>query len=320
MKGWLFTKTNVAPRLIEKEDPKAGFGEVVIDIKACGLCKTDIKLLEIPEYMALATAAPMIFGHECAGIVSELGEGVTNVKIGDRVNVVPQNPENPLDVIGFTRDGAYATKIAVPAHWLCVLPDNVSFTDGAIATDAGATAYHAMFSIGQAKKGMKVGIIGVGGLGMFATQMAVIEGCEVIAVVHNPNSKALAEELGCKKVYTNVSDLANDAPELIVDFAGTDQTVHDACAAVASHGTVVIVGCGAHGSTVSINSSDLTDRGIRVIGSDGNRKYDVEGVLEYFATGKLTPEINLIEFDEIGEGLERLRKGGNKGRIVALVK
>ena len=82
MKGWLYTAPHVAPKLIEKEDPHAGPGEVVVDIKACGLCHSDVGMLENDEMAAVFMKAPNIFGHEGAGIVSEVGEGVTCVKVG----------------------------------------------------------------------------------------------------------------------------------------------------------------------------------------------------------------------------------------------
>ena len=116
MRGWLFTEAFIEPKLIEKEDPKAIPGEVVIDIKACGLCHSDVGFLESQEMAdAYVKAAPCIFGHECAGIISEVGEGVTSLKVGDRVGVVPQSPKNPYEIIGCTRDGGYATKMALIA-------------------------------------------------------------------------------------------------------------------------------------------------------------------------------------------------------------
>ena len=66
------------------------------------------------------------------GVVSEVGEGVTNVKVGDRVGIVPQSPDNPMEIIGCTRDGGYATKILVPANQCLILPEGVSFIQGAV--------------------------------------------------------------------------------------------------------------------------------------------------------------------------------------------
>ena len=126
MRGWLFTKTHVAPKLIEKDDPKVKEGWVVIDVKAAGLCHSDVAALEQESWMSVITAAPCIFGHECAGVISEVGKKVKNFKVGDRVGVCPIDPKTGL-AIGYAYDGGYATKCLVPASCLVHMPDKVTF-------------------------------------------------------------------------------------------------------------------------------------------------------------------------------------------------
>lgn len=316
MRGWLFTKTNVAPRLIEKENPKVKAGWVVIDVKAAGLCHSDVGALNDPSWMSLITAAPCIFGHECAGVISEVGEGVANFKVGDRVGVCPIDPTTGK-AIGYAYDGGYATKCLVPSPSLVPLPDKVSFTQGAAATDAGMTSYHALFKEGQAKKGMKVGIIGIGGLGQFAAHMAIIAGCEVYAVDINPDARDLARSIGCQAVYDDVMQLKDIEPELIVDYAGFGKTTSDAIECVKLRGTVVIVGMGILSST--INTGTMILHQVTVKGSNGGTPEDIAGVYKYFETGKLKPQLTEIPFEEIGQGLEQLKAGKVKGRLVAVM-
>ncbi|MBR6948587.1 MAG: zinc-binding dehydrogenase [Bacilli bacterium] len=313
MKGWQFTKTHVAPKLIEKEDPKAKKGWVVIDVKAAGLCHSDVAALEQESWMALIHAAPCIFGHECAGVISEVGAGVKNFKVGDRVGVCPIDPKTGL-AVGYDYDGGYATKCAVPASCLVHIPDKVSFKQGASATDAGATSYHALFTIGEAKKGMKVGIIGIGGLGQFAARMAVLEGCEVYAVDTSPEARSLAKKIGCKKVFDNTKKLGMVKPDLIVDYAGFGTTTRDATAAVKKGGTVVLVGMGV--STFELDTMTMITNQVRLLGSIGSIPEDVAGVYEFFMKG-LDPELKSIPFEDIDKGLEQLKKGKIKGRLVA---
>ncbi|WPC76349.1 zinc-binding dehydrogenase [Vibrio porteresiae] len=315
MKGWLFTKTHVAPRLIEKEDPIAADNEVILDVKAAGLCHSDVGALEDETWMPYYPK-PVIFGHECAGQVVKVGKGVTQFKVGDRVGVCPINPETGI-TIGYGRDGGYATKLAVPASQLIPLPDGVSFVQGAAATDAGMTSYHALFTEGGAKAGMKVGIVGIGGLGQFATQMALIEGCEVYAVDKNPAARQLALELGCKAVYENVLDLAEHQLPLIVDYAGFGQTTADAVEAIGFKGKVVIVGMGKLETTLNVMT--MIQKQVTVKGSNGGTNEDIAGVYAKFATGKLNPTLTTIKFEEIGDGLEQLKAGKVKGRLVALI-
>ncbi|MDD2434559.1 MAG: zinc-binding dehydrogenase [Bacilli bacterium] len=317
MKGWLFTKTHVAPKLIEKADPHAAPGEVVIEVHAAGLCHSDVGALEDPTWMNIITAAPCIFGHECAGIVIEVGEGVTDPKVGDRVGVSPQDPDDPTKAIGYSRDGGYATKVAVRARQCVHIPDNVSFVQGAAATDAGMTSYHALFVEGKAKKGMKVGIIGIGGLGQFAAQMAVIAGCEVYAVDNSPKAREIAKKIGCKAVYENVLDMQKDAPALIVDYAGFGQTTSDAIKAVGFRGTVVIVGMGI--LHADIDTYLMITKQLDFRGSNGGGPSDIKGVYEYFSTGKLTPELHTIPFEKVDEGLQMLKDRKVGGRLVAII-
>ncbi len=315
MKGWLFTETGVPLKLIEKEDPHAIPNHVVIDIKATGLCHSDVAALEDPGWMPLFPNGPVIMGHECAGVISEVGEGVVDLKVGDRVGVNPLDRET-REAAGYNYDGGYANKVLVPAKQCVKIPDGVSFVEGAASTDAGLTAYHALFAIGDAKPGMKVGIIGIGGLGQFAVQMAMIKGCEVYASDVSPAAVKLGEELGCKKVYKNVLDMKEAECDLIVDFAGFGQTTADALDAVKPRGTVVIVGMGILQS--NINTYLMITKELKLLGSNGGTVEDLKGVYECFATGKMSPQLTTIPFEEIDKGLEKLKKHEVKGRLVAV--
>ncbi len=160
MKGWQFTKTHEPLELVEKEDPKAAPGRVVIETGAVGLCHSDVGTLEDPGWMALMHP-PVIMGHENAGTIIEVGDGVTDFKVGDRVAICPTGPSgtNP----GYHYDGGFGTKIHAPAEDLVPVPDGLSIEMAASATDAGMTSYSALFNVGQAKPDMNVALIGIGG-------------------------------------------------------------------------------------------------------------------------------------------------------------
>ncbi len=320
MKGWLFTKTHDPLVLIEKEDPVAGPGQVVIDIKASGLCHSDVSAMENEAWMHIVRGAPLILGHECAGVVESVGEGVTKVKPGDRVGVYLHSNREAHEAIGYTRDGGYATKILVEERQCVHMPDEVNFVQGAAATDAGQTSHHAVFGVGGAKPGMKVAIVGIGGLGQFGAGMAVAAGCEVYAVDVNEEARQLAKEMGCKGVYANVLDLKEVEPQLIVDFAGFNKTTSDAVKAVAYGGTVVLVGMAKDDVLLeAVTAGDgLIRKEVSLRGSCGAYPEDVAGVYEYFKTGKFNPQLSTIPFEEIDKGLEMLKRGEVKGRLVAI--
>ena len=314
MKGWLFTKTGVAPKLIEKEDPKAAKGEVVLDVKAAGLCHSDVGALEEESWMEIITGAPLIFGHEASGVISELGEGVTGFEVGDRVGVAPINPETK-ETIGYQRDGGYATKLLVPANQLIKLPEGVSFIQGAAATDAGMTSHRALFEVGQAKKGDKVGIVGIGGLGQFALQMALATGCEVYAADIAENAQEFARKSGAHGVASDIAEFADKELDVIVDFAGFKSSFNSCLKASAFRGTIVLAGMG--NTTLDLNVNDVILKELTIRGSNGGNKKDIASVYDFFQGGNLKPQITTIPFEDIGKGLESLKKGEVSGRLVA---
>ncbi|GAA3614208.1 zinc-binding dehydrogenase [Secundilactobacillus similis] len=313
MKGWQFTETDAPLTLVEQVNPEPAPDEVILAVKAAGLCHTDVGILHDPSWAPMVNA-PVILGHEVAGIITKVGQNVTAYHVGDRVGVSPQNPETG-QTIGAFRDGGYSDQVAVPEVQLVPLPDSVSYIQGAAATDAGMSSYHPLFVVGGAKKGMKVGIIGAGGLGQFAANMAVIAGCEVSVADTKASAREWAKSVGVQHVHAEIADMKADDLELIIDFAGFDTTTNDAIHAVKAGGTVVLVGMGILHST--IDTGDLIFRNITLVGNSGGTPEDIADVYRYFETGKLAPELTLTDFDHIPEGLVSLEKGEVSGRLIA---
>ncbi|MCT3560631.1 alcohol dehydrogenase [Lentilactobacillus buchneri] len=313
MKGWQFTETDAPLTLVEQVNPEPASNEVILAVKAAGLCHTDVGILHDPSWAPMVNA-PVILGHEVAGIITKVGQNVTAYHVGDRVGVSPLNPETG-QTIGTFRDGGYSDQVAVPEVQLVPLPDSVSYIQGAAATDAGMSSYHPLFVVGGAKKGMKVGIIGAGGLGQFAANMAVIAGCEVSVADTKASAREWAKSVGVQHVHAEITDMKADDLELIIDFAGFDTTTNDAIHAVKAGGTVVLVGMGILHST--IDTGDLIFRNITLVGNCGGTPEDIADVYRYFETGKLAPELTLTDFDHIPEGLMSLEKGEVSGRLIA---
>src|SRR5687767_6341888 len=126
MKSWLFTGAHEPLELVEAEDPRPGPGEVVLRIRGAGLCHSDVGRMDGTLTPYMPKKPPIVLGHEVAGVVSEIGDGVTDYAIGDRVVVTPTYECCP----GRTFDGGYATHIVLPPAILTPLPDNVSFIQG----------------------------------------------------------------------------------------------------------------------------------------------------------------------------------------------
>lgn len=313
MKGWQFVETNEPLQLVEKEDPKVEAGKVVIDTKVAGLCHSDVGVLKDPGWKALLGELPVIMGHEVAGVISQVGEGVTEYQVGDKVAVCPTGPSKTAP--GYAYDGGFGTKVLAPVEDLVKIPDGVSFAQAAAGTDAGMTSYHAAFTKGGIKPGMTVGMIGIGGLGQIALEAAIAIGATVYAVDLNPKARELAEKLGAAGVYENVKDIAQFEPEVIVDYAGFDVTTREALESVAFQGKVVLVGMGKLETTLNVTS--LITKQATLVGSNGGTKKDIEEIYALFASGKVNPTITEISFDEIPEGLQMLADHKVTGRLVA---
>ncbi|MDM5206289.1 MULTISPECIES: zinc-binding dehydrogenase [Cytobacillus] len=315
MKGWEFTATNVPLKVVEKPDPVATEGRVIIDVKAAGLCHSDVGALHDPKWMDIIEKKPIIMGHEVAGMITEVGEGVTDFKVGDRVGVCPVSLVGMGPGYGY--DGGYSNKVSAPAIDLVPIPDGVTYAQAAAGTDAGMTSYHAMFKRGEAKPGMKVAVIGIGGLGQIAARAAVVAGIETYAVDVSPKARELAKEIGVKDVFEDIKELAHIAPDLVVDYAGFGTTTAGAIDVVAPGGKVVLVGMGKLEST--INTDPLILKAASLLGSVGGDKYDIAEVYKLMASGDIDPAITEITFDEIGEGLARLERHEVTGRLVAIM-
>lgn len=206
---------------IDAPDPTPGPGEVVLEMKAAGLCHTDVGQLHDESWLSVLAKVPIIMGHENAGEIIEVGEGVTGFKFGGRVAVCPTTP---VGALGHNYDGGWADKLLVEAQTLVLVPDRVDWVSAAAATDAGMTSYSAMVSRGGVKAGQKVCVIGLGGLGQIGARVAVLNGAEVYGAEINEGVWGLAEEIGIKEVRKTIQDYDDIKFDLIVDYAGFGDT------------------------------------------------------------------------------------------------
>lgn len=314
MKAWQFTKTHEPLVLNEIDEPVAGPGEVVLDVKAAGLCHSDVGVLEDEGWLALLPVLPVTMGHEVAGVVAEVGEGVTNVKVGDRVGVCPTGPSGVSP--GYGRNGGFQPRHLAPASDLVPMPEGLSFELAAAGTDAGMTSYAAVVTNGGVKAGDKVAIIGLGGLGQVGARIAVNIGADVTVCEINEAVWPLAEKIGASKVVKDVKELAGGEYDVVIDYAGFGETTARSVDAIRRDGTIVVVGMGSLEST--INTRDVIMKQARIVGSNGGTMQDVADCYEMFATGEVEPDITTIGFEDIPDGLERLEKGEVQGRLVAL--
>jgi propanol-preferring alcohol dehydrogenase len=312
MQAWQYMGDRNPIALNEVPMPVAGHGEIVVEIKASGICHSDIGHLDgVISYMLKTSGGPRTLGHEIAGVVHQLGEGVSELALGDRV-VIKASLESP----GTERDGGFAPYVSVQRSIVLPVPDGVPWDQAAVATDGGMTSYHAVVSRAGARRGLKLGIIGFGGLGSLGMQAALGLGAEVyVAEVKEALFPAI-REAGAADVAISIGAFAEVGLDAIVDFAGFGSTTTQACKTVRFGGRVVQVGLAAPEAV--IDTGDFVSREIELLGSMGGTLSDTREVLRLMSERKLHASTWPIGFAEVPDAIQQLRDGTNPARAVIL--
>lgn len=314
MRAWQFTTTHEPLTLVELPEPTPGPGEVVLEIKAAGLCHSDVGALTDESWLKVIKQRPVVMGHEIAGVVHSLGTEVTGFAVGDRVGVCPSNGHGAP---GYARDGGFTYLHRVLADDLVAMPDGLSFELAALGTDAGMTSYHAMVARGECAAGMKVGVIGLGGLGQIGARVAVVLGADVHVAEVNQAVWPMAKEIGASTVVSDATEWEGGEFDLIVDYAGYGTTTAAAMRAIKRCGRIVLVGMAR--MQIEFETYDIIRSEVELRGSNGGTKDDVAAVYDLLARGEVTPQCTVIDFDGIPAGLEDLRHHRITGRLVARI-
>ena len=324
-----------APLVIEEvADPRPGLDDAVIKVAACGIDGTDLKLLDGFGY---TPDLPFVMGHEVAGTVAAVGATVSAVRPGDRVVaynflIPPGSPwyggpreqlaPDMTGVIGVkSHDGGFAERLAVPARQLVAIPGDLSLHDAAVHADAGLTGYHAVRR-GRVATGETVLVIGVGGVGSFAVQVARLAGARVIAAERTEAKRAWATSLGAEATV----DSAATAPAVraltggrgadgVLDIVGTEASFAAALDSVAAGGRIVVVGYTP--DSFAVPGKRLAQNEIEVIGTRAGSRAELAEVLALSACGRIRSIVtDRAPLAEVNAALAKLRQGRVIGRLV----
>ncbi|MBF4163284.1 alcohol dehydrogenase catalytic domain-containing protein [Nocardioides acrostichi] len=310
MKAWRFTAPGEPISHEDVPEPTAGPGWVVVEVKGSGLCHTDVGFLDGSIDAGLLAEIPMTLGHEIAGVITEVGEGVSDLAVGDSVGL-RSGAFGP----SFAYQGGFAPYLAAPVEHVAKAPEGVPFSHLAVGGDAGMIAYHAVAVKGGAAPGLRMGIIGLGGLGISGLQIAKRLGAEVYAAEPRTVLHEKAPGWGATEVFEDARSFAGLDLDVICDFAGFESTVQAAVETVREEGTVILIGAGQPQAT--IKTGHLTRYKVTLRGHQGATTEDLQAYWRLLEEG-LDPVVTEIGFDEIGEGLERLRRHEILGRLVAV--
>jgi threonine dehydrogenase-like Zn-dependent dehydrogenase len=303
MRGLLCEAGKKGVRLEEFPDPKPGPDQVLIRVKAAGLCGSDLTL-----YRGLATpdvieAGEPIIGHEAAGVVEAVGQRTETVAVGDRVTVyhltgcgrcfycrqkLYQFCEGPRGAYGFHLHGGDADLMVCDAVYAMPLPPSLSFIDGAVAACVGGTAFCALRK-GDVTEGTTVVVFGLGPAGLSVALLAQAMGASVIGLDLVQLRLELAREICCEQVIdVGASDPVVAIRELteghgapvIIECSGSPEAELAAIEAAAVRGRVVLVG---HNHELTIDPSDqlICRREVSLHGSWVFSRADLADLLSY---------------------------------------
>ncbi|HYI07637.1 MAG TPA: zinc-binding dehydrogenase [Thermoanaerobaculia bacterium] len=341
MKAIRLTAPNQPLQLDEVTGPEPGPGEVVVDVHRAGICHTDA------HYRAGTgtTVLPVTLGHEIAGVVSAIGEGVTEVREGERVALHYLTSCGECErcrdfgeqfcptgaMLGKDRDGGYAQQIVVPAANAIPIPDGVSSDVAAIMMCSTATAFHAL-RLSNLQKGQSVAVLGFGGLGVSAVQLARALGAsKVFAVDVVPEKLELAAKLGAtpldaREIPVHKAILgATDGRgvDVAVEFTGNEKVAHGGLRALSPGGRLMIVAINLR--TLTFNPfTDLLVRERHIIGCSDHTRAELVELLELARTGAIdisgaVTRTVPLEADAINGVLDDLERGSQHLRTVVQV-
>ena len=336
------------PVLEDVPVPVPGPGQVLVQVGAAGACHSDLHLMHEFEAGTLPWNPPFTLGHENAGWVHTLGEGVTTLEVGRAVAVVGawgcgscdrclaglETYCERLDLApipggggGLGLDGGMAEFMLVPsARHLVPVPDDLDVVDAAPLTDAALTPYHAVRrSLGKLGPGTTALVIGVGGLGHLGVQvLRAITAARVIAIDAREGARDHAVSLGADFALAPGEDTAAQVRaatpggrgvDVVLDFVGSDDTLATAAQVARQLGDITVVGIA--GGTLPVSFFSVPYEASVQTTYWGNRHELVE-VLDLAARGLIHAETTIYTLDDAAEAYTDLQQGRVRGRAVVV--
>ena len=332
-------KAQLAPYTFERREPRAH--DVVIDIKYCGICHSDIHQARDGwiDYME-ETIFPMVPGHEIAGVVSAVGDKVSKYKVGDKVGVgcfvdSCRNCEecrrgleqycsvrtvwtyNARDNEGQPTYGGYSDKIVVDENYVLRMPEKLPLDACAPLLCAGITLYSPLRHW-NAGPGKKVAIIGLGGLGHMGVKLAHALGAEVTVLSHSLKKQADGKRLGADHFYATSDpetfSKLKSSFDLIINTVSAEMDWNEYLGLLKVDGTMVLVGLPE--KDVAIGAFGLTGGRRSLAGSAIGGIGETQEMLDFCGKHGITCDIEVVPIQKVNEAYERVLKSDVRYRFV----
>ncbi|HKM64332.1 MAG TPA: alcohol dehydrogenase [Acidisphaera sp.] len=317
--------------LVERDMPQPKPGEVRVRVQACGVCHSDSFA---KEGAFPGVPYPIVPGHEIAGVIDALGEGVTGWSVGQRVGVGwfghhcghcdPCRRGRLVDcrnlrIPGINYDGGYAEAMVTPEDGLAAMPDELQAAEAAPLLCAGVTTYNALRRSG-AVAGDTVAILGIGGLGHLGVQFAARMGFRTVAIARGRDKESLARRLGAH-VYIdsgseNVAGALNalGGARVVLSTVPSAKAISPVIDGIAVGGKLVVVGASA--DPIEVTPLQLIGASREIVGHASGNSSDSEDTMAFSALAQIRPMIETLPLERAAEAYARMMSGEARFRMV----
>lgn len=334
MKAVVARKAGSPLALEDRDLPKPGPGQVRVKVHTCGICFSDHL---VTDALWPGLQLPRVPGHEIAGVIDELGEGVLHLKKGMRVGVgwygghdgtcracqqgkfgLCQNGR----ITGISFDGGYQEFMVTDATTIALLPDGMDFPEAAPLLCAGITTFNALRH-SPAQPGDVVGVQGLGGLGHLGVQFAKAMGFEVVAISRGKSKNDFARQLGAKHYLDTEKQSIADGfakfggAKVILATAPDAKSISSLVAGLGSDGCLLVVG--APFEPLQINALDLIGKRSRVQGWPSGTAADSTDALRFAQAQGIKPMIEKFPLAEVNRAYQKTMEGSVRFRSVLQV-
>ncbi len=331
MKAAQISKPGGDFEIVGREIPKPGTGEVCIKVQACGICHSDVLT---KDGLWPGIQFPRVPGHEVAGIIDELGPGVSAWKTGQRVGVGWHGGQDNtcvacrrgdfrncrnLKIPGISYDGGYQQYMLAPIEALVAIPDSLSAADAAPLLCAGITPFNALRHSG-AMPGDLVAVQGVGGLGHLGIQFASKFGYKVAAIGRGAENAALAQKLGANVYIDSKATSAAQAlqklggAQVILGTAPSSKAMSELFDGLGPNGKLIVIG--ATFDPIEVTPIQLISGSRSIQGWAAGTAADSEDTLRFSELTGVRPMIETYPLEKAAEGYARMLSGNATFRVV----
>ncbi|WP_026147769.1 NADPH-dependent aldehyde reductase Ahr [Robiginitomaculum antarcticum] len=329
VKAWAAMKAGDELKPFEYELDALSAGEVDVKVTSCGICHSDVSMIENEWRNA---QYPLVPGHEIIGTVESVGDGVTHIKPGDTVGIGWMSGSclscqtcmsgsqhhcrnSQATIVG--HHGGFADKVRAQAAWAIKLPDGLDALKAGPLFCGGVTVFTPIVDYGIQPTD-KVGVIGIGGLGHLAVKFLAAWGCEVTAFTTSMDKEAELKELGAHKVVNTRDEGALKALrgtyDAVISTVNVDLPWGQYIGALAPRGRLITVGMVM--KPMEVRAGQLITGQKAVGGSDTGSPAMITKMLEFCARHDILPETEVFAMDDVNDALARLKSGKARYRVV----